>query len=130
VFVSVLASIPILIWGVAWAATGSGTVAVLAGLVAFPLALAILLGYYPFTMKGSGQTPGKRLVGIRVVRDDGQEVTLGWAALREIVVKGLLIGGVGGSLFIPWLLNYIWPLVDDQNRAFHDMLVKSHVTRS
>ena len=40
----------------------------------------------------NGQTWGKQIVGIRVVRDNGEPMDFGWSALREIVVKGLLFG--------------------------------------
>lgn len=130
VFVVVLIAVPLVIWGVLWALTNSTAVAVLVGIVATAAAIAISLAYAPYTMRGDGQTPGKKLVGIRVVRDDGAEVTLGWAALRELAVKGLLFGTIGGSFLLPWLANYLWPLVDDENRALHDMLVKSHVVKA
>jgi hypothetical protein len=31
---------------------------------------------------------------------------------------------------IPFLLDYLWPLWDDQNRALHDMVASSHVVRA
>ena len=130
VFVLILMLVPLIIWGVLSAITGSEAVAVVVGIFAIAAAIIIAFGYYPYTMRGSGQTPGKKIVGIRVVRDDGGEITLGWAALREIDVKGLLFGSIGGSFLIPWLLNYLWPLWDESNRALHDMLVKSHVVRA
>lgn len=112
-------------------ATGSegGAVAAFIGwFVLFFIAAAL---YAPVTMMRSGQTPGKKLVGIRVVRDDGQPMSFGFACFRELLVKGLLIGGVGSFLGgIPGIINVLWPLVDDQNRAFHDMIVKSHVVQA
>lgn len=79
----------------------------------------------------NGQTPGKQLVGIRVVREDRQPIGYGWALLRELVVKGLLIGAVGSWFFgIPTLLDYLWPLWDEQNRALHDMIVSTRVVEA
>jgi uncharacterized RDD family membrane protein YckC len=79
----------------------------------------------------NGQTWGKQIVGIRVVRDSGQPVDMGFAFLREFVVKGLLFGFVGSFFFsIPTLLDYLWPLWDDQNRCLHDMVVSTHVVRA
>jgi uncharacterized RDD family membrane protein YckC len=78
----------------------------------------------------NGQTWGKQIVGIRVVRDSGQQVDIGFAFLREFVVKGLLFGFVGSFFFsIPTLIDYLWPLWDDQNRCLHDMVVSTHVVR-
>lgn len=96
--------------------------------------LVVLLFYAPVLMgregEHNGQTLGKQIVGIRVIRDAGQPVDIGFAFLREFVVKGLLFGFVGSFLFsIPTLLDYLWPLWDDQNRCLHDMVVSTHVVR-
>jgi uncharacterized RDD family membrane protein YckC len=91
--------------------------------------------YAPATMARdgahNGQTWGKQMLGIRVVRDGGEPMTFWWAALREVVVKGLAVN-IAASIIpiIPWFLNYFWPLWDDQNRALHDMAVSTHVVRS
>jgi uncharacterized RDD family membrane protein YckC len=78
----------------------------------------------------NGQTWGKQIVGIRIVRDNGVPVDIGFGFLREVVVKGLLFGFVGGFFFsIPTLVDYLWPLWDDQNRCLHDMVVTTHVVK-
>jgi uncharacterized RDD family membrane protein YckC len=94
-----------------------------------------VLLYAPVLMKRpgaqNGQTWGKQVLGIRVVRDSGQPVEFGFAMLREVVVKYLLFSFVGGFFFsIPTIVNYLWPLWDDENRCLHDMIVSSHVVRS
>ena len=99
------------------------------------LYLVAVLFYAPLLMgregAHNGQTWGKQIVGIRVVRDSAQPVDIGFAFLREFVVKGLLFGFVGSFFFsIPTLIDYLWPLWDDQNRALHDMVVKTHVVKS
>ena len=44
------------------------------------------------------------------------------------MIKQLLFGFVGGFFFsIPTIVDYLWPLWDDQNRALHDMLRQDHV---
>jgi uncharacterized RDD family membrane protein YckC len=96
------------------------------------LYLVAVLLYAPLLMgrqgAHNGQTWGKQIVGIRVVRDSGQPVDIGFAFVREFVVKGLLFGFVGSFFFsIPTLIDYLWPLWDDQNRALHDMVVSTHV---
>jgi uncharacterized RDD family membrane protein YckC len=104
------------------------------GVILFLVGLVVAFFYFPLTMmrvgEHNGQSFGKQILGIRVVRDDGQTVTFGWALLRQFVVIYLLFQVVGGFLFgIPWLVDVLWPLWDDQNRALHDMIVKSHVVR-
>jgi len=79
----------------------------------------------------NGATLGKRAAGIRVVREDGAKISWSFGALREVVVKDLLFWGVGlYTLLILPVLNLLWPLWDHQNRALHDMLVKTRVVRA
>jgi uncharacterized RDD family membrane protein YckC len=99
------------------------------------LYLVAVLFYAPLLMgrqgARNGQTWGKQIVGIRVVRDSGQPVDIGFGFLREVVVKGLLFGFVGSFFFsIPTLIDYLWPLWEDQNRALHDMVVTTHVVKA
>jgi uncharacterized RDD family membrane protein YckC len=112
----------------AWAVVGTS-------ILSFILWAALILFYAPLLMMReggrNGQTLGKQLVGIRVVRDNGESMGFGWAALREVLVKNIAVGIASSILFfIPWFLNYFWPLWDDQNRALHDMVVSTHVIRA
>jgi uncharacterized RDD family membrane protein YckC len=116
-------------------AAGSDVGAVVTGITASVAYFVAIIFYAPYLMKRpgphNGQTWGKQAVGIRVVHDTGEEVTFGFAMLREVAVKYLLFNFVGGFFFsIPTLINYLWPLWDDQNRCLHDMIVKSHVVRT
>jgi uncharacterized RDD family membrane protein YckC len=116
-------------------AAGSDTGAVVTGILGLLAYLAVALAYAPVLMArdgaNNGQTWGKQMLGIRVVRDNGETMSFGWAALREIAVKGLLVA-IASSIIpvIPWLLNYLWPLWDDQNRALHDMICSTHVVKA
>jgi uncharacterized RDD family membrane protein YckC len=105
------------------------------GLAIMFVGLIVAFLYYPLTMmregEQNGQTVGKQSLGIRVSRDDGQQVDFGFAVLREFVVKYLLFAVIGGILLgIPWLLDVLWPLWDDNNEALHDKIVKTHVVRA
>jgi uncharacterized RDD family membrane protein YckC len=78
----------------------------------------------------NGQTLGKQAVGIRVIRADGAAVLLGFALLREILVKTILFGYVAlVTLYLATILNYLWPLWDPRNRALHDRIVGSRVVK-
>ena len=118
--------------GIAALVAGSEGTAILLFVAAWIWAFVLLSPL--FMMRGggrNGQSPGKQLVGIRVVREDGQPITFGWALLREVAVKSLLFEGVGGFIFLlPTLLNYLWPLWDEQDRALHDMIVSSRVVQA
>jgi uncharacterized RDD family membrane protein YckC len=116
-------------------AAGSDTGAVVTGILGFLAYLVVAFLYSPLLMaragEHNGQTWGKQALGIRVVRDNGDTMGFGWAALREIVVKGLLFWGIGGFFgYLPTLLDVLWPLWDDQNRALHDMVVSTHVVEA
>ena len=116
-------------------ATGSDTGAIVTGILGFLAYLVVALIYAPVLMArdgpNNGQTWGKQMLDIRVVRDNGQTMSFGWAALREIAVKGLAVS-IASSIIpiIPWFLNYFWPLWDDENRALHDMICSTHVVRA
>lgn len=101
-------------------------------LIVTVLGWAVLtLLYAPLLMaKTNGATIGKKATGIRVVRTDGAPITFGFAAVREVAVKGLLVGVVSQlTLGLGYLLNYLWPLWDSEHRALHDMVVKTRVVR-
>jgi uncharacterized RDD family membrane protein YckC len=120
---------------VAAIAAGSDTGAIVTGVIGFLAYLVVLFAYAPVLMmregKNNGQTWGKQMIGIRVVRDNGQPMNFGWSALREIAVKGLLVSIVSSIIpLIPWLLDSLWPLWDDENRALHDMVVSTHVVKT
>ena len=111
---------------------GGGAAVILLGVLAFFVATLL---YAPVLMarggEKNGQTVGRQVVGIRVVRDNGQQFGFGSALVREFVVKGLLFGTAGSLLFsIPTIVDYLWPLWDDENRTLHDMVVSTHVVRA
>ena len=55
-------------------------------------------------------------------------MTFGFAVLREVVIKGLLFGIVGSITGgIAPLLDVLWPLWDEENRALHDFVVDTRV---
>jgi uncharacterized RDD family membrane protein YckC len=116
-------------------AAGSDTGAIVTGIFGFLAYLVVAFLYAPLLMARegacNGQTWGKQALGIRVIRDAGEPMNFGWAALREIVVKGLGVG-IASSIIplVPWFLNFFWPLWDDENRALHDMVVSTHVVQA
>jgi uncharacterized RDD family membrane protein YckC len=129
------------LWGSGSEAAGGAYAAVsIIGLVALAIAASLMtflirLLYGAILMQRggehNGQTWGKQLLEIRAVRADGQPYDFGSALLRDGVVEYLLFWVVGGFLFyVPTLLNYLWPLWDDQNRCLHDLMVDSRVIRT
>jgi uncharacterized RDD family membrane protein YckC len=127
-----LVPVAVLIAIIVGVALSSDAGAIVTGIVGFLAYLAVLFIYAPVLMSRdgarNGQTWGKQILGIRVVRDSGEPMSFWYAALREIGVKGFAVSIASSIIpFIPWFLNYFWPLWDDQNRALHDMVVSTHV---
>lgn len=123
----------------------------------FLAGLIIIIGYavWWFIALKDGQTPGKRMVGIRVVRaSDGE--TLGWRMMfiRELLTKFALLAVIYATpigtylifFFLPFdifsnfvgvvtlcivlLPNFLWPLWDADSQALHDKIVGTRVVRA
>ncbi|HEV3479992.1 MAG TPA: RDD family protein [Gaiellaceae bacterium] len=88
--------------------------------------LVVPFVYFTYFHGGaSGQTPGKRALGIRVVSDDAVQ-TIGYGrAFGRYAITVLF-----SFFFIPLLLDYLWPLWDTKNQALHDKVVSSVVVRA
>jgi uncharacterized RDD family membrane protein YckC len=84
---------------------------------------------YAIVLEGrSGQTWGKRAVGIRVLAEDGTPCGYGKAASRELLGR-LLIGGFSWLLVLPGILGYLAALWDPRRQAWHDKLGETIVVR-
>jgi len=107
----------------------TGYIAAVLGILGFGLCVVVAaLVYAPLMMaKTNGKTLGRMACGIRVVRANGRPITFGYATVREVLVKWLLIGVIAGSLTfgLAALVDYLWPLWDEENRALHDFVVDS-----
>lgn len=95
-------------------------------------ALGIPLGmlYAPLLMArrgdASGQTVGKQVMRIRVVRQDGRPVGFWNSVLRQVIGQQLL----AGLTFYLWaIVDYLWPLRDDRSQALHDKIAGTVVIR-
>jgi uncharacterized RDD family membrane protein YckC len=88
------------------------------------LAIATLgIGYLIwmlFTFK-TGQTPAKRLLGVRIIStNDYRAASWGITFLRDVFVKGI-IGGVTLGV------AYLWILWDKDNQALYDKVMSTVV---
>ncbi|HET6858063.1 MAG TPA: RDD family protein [Streptomyces sp.] len=72
-------------------------------------ALGIFLVLHVLTVGTVGSTPGKRLFGLRVVREDGGRLGFGWVVVRSVLL----------CLGIPAL---VW---DRDGRGLHDRLARA-----
>ena len=71
----------------------------------------------------SGQSPGKAIAGIKVVRTNGMDMGIGTGLLRETI--GKVIAAL--PLIVP--LGFLWVLFDDENRGWHDKIADTKVIR-
>lgn len=84
---------------------------------------ALWYGYFTF-FEGlrAGQTPGKRLAGIRVVRDTGHAVTLAAAATRNLL-------RIADFLPPPYLLGTVLVALHPRAKRLGDMVAGTVVVR-
>lgn len=84
--------------------------------------IVLSLGYsWYFLTRNEGQTPGKRIMKVRVVRIDGAQLSDGDAIVRE------LVAWVSGIVF---LLGYLWAFADSRNQTWHDKAVDTLVVHA
>jgi uncharacterized RDD family membrane protein YckC len=98
------------------------------GVLGLAYLLTIFAPFIYFTLmhgRESGQTFGKRWVGIRIVDDStGRSIGYGRAFGRYAITF------VFWLIVIPAVLDYLWPLWDRRNQALHDKVVSSVVIKA
>ena len=105
------------------------------GIVVVGILVIVMIGYIVWWLiaLGRGQTPGKQIVGIRVIKDDGSPSNWGYTFLREFVIKLLLLGFLSDATFgIARLVDYLWPLWDraEKMQTLHDKMLGTIVVRN
>lgn len=120
-------------FGVGFADDSDATVwAAVAGLILWVVCVSIIALLYAPTMmaRTNGKTLGRMVTNIRVVRTSGEQITFGFAMLREVVVKSLVFGIAGSfTAGLAPLLDVLWPLWDEENRCLHDFIVNTRVVK-
>ena len=85
------------------------------------LSLLLDAGYCVYFWTNDGATPGKSLMGIRVIAVDGSTVSIGAAIVRYL---GYFLSA------IPFGLGYLWVIFDGDKQAWHDKLARTYVVRT
>ncbi len=82
---------------------------------AFGVNLLIGLAYFAYfwSSAGGGQTPGMRLFGLRVVRDDGSALSIATAVVRWV---GLLVS------FVALGIGVFWVAFNKEKKGWHDLM--------
>jgi uncharacterized RDD family membrane protein YckC len=86
-------------------------------LLASLAAVLLVFVYFIFFWTLIGQTPGKMMLGLRVVSVDGGSVTL-WQAIRRVI--GYLVSYI-------LYLGYLWVLIDNHRQGWHDKIANTYV---
>ncbi|NPV05675.1 MAG: RDD family protein [Syntrophaceae bacterium] len=71
------------------------------------------MAYFTYFHGTTGQTPGKRLLGLRVVQETGEPIGFGTAFLRWV---GYIVSG------IPMLMGFLWAGADRRKQGWHDKI--------
>ncbi len=108
------------VWIGAWIASA------LVGTHAIATIVNILIDtvYFSLLVAGPrGQTPGMRTVGI-AVRDRKTGGTIGF---RRALVRSLTMGVLSAALYLPFVLDCLWPLWDSEYQSWHDKAARTLV---
>jgi len=82
--------------------------------------VAVNLAYFTFFLGRSGQTPGKMLCRLKVVRTDGASITYSQALVRTI---GYYINA------FTLCLGFLWVAIDRRKQGLHDKIASTFVIR-
>ncbi len=99
-----------LVGGTMWSRVGWGGLGV--GLI-----IGALYCWF-FWTRYDGQTPGKMLLGIRVIKADGTAMTDADALIRFL---GYSLNSVVFSI------GWLWVFFDDKKRGWHDLIAQTYV---
>jgi uncharacterized RDD family membrane protein YckC len=79
--------------------------------------------YYTAFHGTTGQTFGKELMHIHVCDERSGQLI----GARRAFLRWLCAVLMGAALYVPGIVNLLWPLWDARNQALHDKIVKSLV---
>ena len=100
--------------------TGGGADDGVAGTILF-LSIGLFVAYavWSLILFARGETIGKKLLGMRVVKEDGGRASFFTMLIREWVGKSI-------SALVLWL-GFLWILFDKENQGWHDKLMSTYV---
>lgn len=79
-----------------------------------------LLYYWYFWTRNNGQTPGKSIMKIRVIKKDGTPISDADAIVRGVgySISGAILG-----------IGFLWALWDENRQTLHDKLASTYVIK-
>jgi uncharacterized RDD family membrane protein YckC len=84
------------------------------------VSIAVAGTYFTYFHGSQGQTPGKMICRLKVVRADGRPPGYGRALVRWL---GYILSG------LPFYAGFLWVLFDRNKQAWHDKLAGTYVVR-
>jgi uncharacterized RDD family membrane protein YckC len=91
-------------------------VAMMASALSFGVAALVLVVYTIAAEYRTGQTLGKRLMHLRVVRESGARISLGQACVRQLP-----------AVLQIWLIDVLFALFTDRNQRAFELISKTRV---
>jgi uncharacterized RDD family membrane protein YckC len=94
---------------------------VIGGVVGNVLSFVVGIAYSVYFWTSTGQTPGKKMMSLKVVKADGGAIlTPGEAVVRYIgqIISGIVV-----------LLGYLWVIWDPKHEAWHDKIAGTKVIK-
>lgn len=87
------------------------------------LGILLSVGYiiWAFVLFAGGTTPGKKLLGMRVIKEDGRNAGFFTMLIREWIGKWI------SALILS--LGFLWILFDRDNQGWHDKLMSTYVVQ-
>ena len=80
----------------------------------------LIIGYFTYFF-GNGQTPGMKIMKIKLCRTDGTYpigYTRGFLRWIGMIISGLILD-----------LGYLWILIDENKQGWHDKIADTYVVR-
>ena len=111
--------------------------------------ILLILGFWIFVLNmiaRDGQSPGKKVLKVRIVSADGSDWGWGSTLVRELLSKFIVVWLISGV--IGWILSgitnsdtsgiaglvvslalFIWIVVDEKNQTLHDKIASTYVVK-
>lgn len=107
--------------GIALLTGSTNTVASTSSMLSILVSIALSIGYVVFYQGSTGQTLGKKVMGIRVVDSSGSKPSYMTFFLRDVIGKTVssIILGIG----------YLMVLWDGKKQGLHDKIAGTYVVR-
>ena len=120
IIVNVIGGIAGFVLGLWWAVTFPYEEEALEGIASL-LGIIISMGYFTYFF-GNGQTPGMKVMKIKLCGTDGTypiRYTRGFLRWVGMIISGVVIG-----------LGYLWILIDENRQGWHDKIAGTYVIES